>query len=221
MNFWRKGFGKAYQVNVEISHISQEIEAAFDSVSPVGYFYALRIGFAFPVGQGNRLSAPWVELYTRKGLFFSDPLVRWAYGQTGVLRWSDVPLDDPLDVLGQAKGYGMPYGCVASVAGKHATARRSIAILARDDREMTESELERVLDALSTAHADAAAPRNITQAELEALGMVKNGLRLKEIAFQLGVTEGAVKQRLKNAKNKLGATTSAHAASLASSLGLI
>ena len=221
MNLCRKVFGKGYQVSAEIRHISQEIEAVFESVSTVGYFYALRIGFAFPVGQGNSLCNPWVELYTRKGLFFSDPLVRWAYGDVGVLRWNEVPLDDPLDVLGQARELGLRYGCVASVSGKQGASRRSIAILARDDRDMTDAELEQVLDALSTAHADAAAPRNVTQAELEALGMVKNGLRLKEIAFQLGVTEGAVKQRLKNAKNKLGATTSAHAASLASSLGLI
>ena len=37
--------------------------------------------------------------------------------------------------------------------------------------------------------------------------MVKDGKRLKQIAHELGVSEGAVKQRLKNAKTKLGAAT--------------
>ena len=70
-------------------------------------------------------------------------------------------------------------------------------------------------------HAEMAPPKNLTMAELEALGMVKDGKRLKEIAFDLGVTEGAVKQRLKNAKTKLGAKTGTQAAALASQYGLI
>ena len=50
-------------------------------------------------------------------------------------------------------------------------------------------------------HIEKAPPRNITDAELEALRMVKDGMRLKQIAHSLGVSEGAVKQRLRNAKN--------------------
>ena len=70
-------------------------------------------------------------------------------------------------------------------------------------------------------HAEMAPPKNLTMAELEALGMVRDGKRLKEIAHLIGVTEGAVKQRLKNAKLKLGAKTGSQAAALASQYGLI
>jgi len=70
-------------------------------------------------------------------------------------------------------------------------------------------------------HIEMVPPTNLTAAELEALRMVKNGLLMKEIANLLGVTEGAVKQRLKNAKTKLGAKTSTHAATKATSFGLI
>jgi len=51
--------------------------------------------------------------------------------------------------------------------------------------------------------------------------MVREGLRLKQIAHDLGVSEGAVKQRLKNAKSKLGANTSAQAAAMVADFGLI
>lgn len=51
--------------------------------------------------------------------------------------------------------------------------------------------------------------------------MVKDGKRLKQIAHELGVSEGAVKQRLKNAKLKLGAATGAQAAARAAGFGLI
>ena len=64
-------------------------------------------------------------------------------------------------------------------------------------------------------------PSNLTMAELEALRMVKNGLLLKQIAAQLGVSDGAVKQRLKNARLKLNAKTGTQAASMATAYGLI
>ncbi|KMW60742.1 hypothetical protein AIOL_000907 [Candidatus Rhodobacter oscarellae] len=51
--------------------------------------------------------------------------------------------------------------------------------------------------------------------------MVKDGLLMKEVANLLGVTEGAVKQRLKSAKSKLGAKTGTHAATRATTFGLI
>jgi LuxR family transcriptional regulator len=70
-------------------------------------------------------------------------------------------------------------------------------------------------------HAEKAPPSNLTLAELEALRMVRDGLRVKQIALELGVSEGAVKQRLKNAKLKLGAQTGAQAAAMASEFGLI
>ena len=64
-------------------------------------------------------------------------------------------------------------------------------------------------------------PRHITSAEIEALRLVKNGHRLKQVAHELGVTEGAVKQRLKNARLKLEAKTGAEAISRAAAFGLI
>ena len=51
--------------------------------------------------------------------------------------------------------------------------------------------------------------------------MVKDGKRLKEIAHELSVSEGAVKQRLKNAKAKLDAKTSTQAATIAAQHGII
>jgi LuxR family transcriptional regulator len=51
--------------------------------------------------------------------------------------------------------------------------------------------------------------------------MIKNGQRIKQIAHELQVSEGAIKQRLKNAKLKLDAKTGPQAAALAAQFGLI
>ena len=62
---------------------------------------------------------------------------------------------------------------------------------------------------------------SLTPRELEVFSGLIGGERSKEIAFDLGVTEGAVKQRLKNAKVKLGAHTSTQAATMARQFKLI
>ena len=70
-------------------------------------------------------------------------------------------------------------------------------------------------------HAALSPPTNLTEAELEALRMARGGMLLKEIAHQLGVSEGAIKQRLKSAKVKLDARNSTHAIAKATQFGLI
>ena len=61
----------------------------------------------------------------------------------------------------------------------------------------------------------------LTAAEREALGLVRDGLLLKEIARELGISETAVKQRLKNARIKLKARNGSHAVSIAVKASLI
>ena len=63
--------------------------------------------------------------------------------------------------------------------------------------------------------------RFVAQDMRQALRMVRDGLLLKEIAAWLGVSENAIKQRLKNAKLKLGAKTISQAVSISVTYALI
>ncbi|KAA9009510.1 LuxR family transcriptional regulator [Histidinibacterium aquaticum] len=169
----------------------------------------------------NNLPREWVDHYTQNRFMLSDPVIRWVYSQTGAIRWSEIQIEDPQRILLQAKSFGLRYGLAVSVFDNNPEGQRSFGTFARSDREFDDAEI-RVLKAYVTRlHNEKAPPTNITQAELEALSMVKDGLRLKQIAHDLGVSEGAVKQRLKNAKRKLGAQTSAQAVTRAQEFGLI
>ncbi|MBE0414144.1 autoinducer binding domain-containing protein [Yoonia sp.] len=190
-------------------------------LAPSGHYIALRIGFAFPMEEVNALPEPWVAHYTTQRFMLVDPVVRWAYGNTGTCRWSALDQDDPRRVIAQAQTFGLRYGVVISVMDSGNNAQRSFASFARNDREYTDLEVKLLHAYVIRRHNDTAPPTNLTRAELQALGMVKDGKRLKEIAFELRVSEGAVKQRLKNAKLKLGAKTSTQAAALANQYGLI
>lgn len=190
-------------------------------LAPSGYYVALRIGFAFPMEEVNAFPPEWIMHYTRQRFMLFDPVVKWAYANVGAIRWSELTDDDPKRIIAQAQTFGMRYGVTVSVFDCNADAQRSYATFTLPDREYTDLEVKLLLAYLTRRHNETAPPTNLTKAELEALGMVKDGKRLKEIAFELSVSEGAVKQRLKNAKLKLGAKTGTQAAALASQYGLI
>ena len=190
-------------------------------IAPAGYYVALRIGFAFPVEEVNNLPAAWVSHYTEQRFMLFDPVVRWVYANVGVRKWSEISQDDPRNVMGQAQTFGLRYGAVVAVSDGNAQGQRSYGTFARSDREYTDLEMKLLHAYVKRRHLEMSPPTNLTQAEIDALKMVKGGLRFKQIAFELGVSEGAVKQRLKNAKSKLQANTSTQAAAIAAKHGLI
>ena len=151
----------------------------------------------------------------------ADPVLRWVYENTGCIRWSAISYDDPRSVLDAASTHGLRFGAAIGIVDTGAGGQRSFGTFAREDREFRSEEMAMLECMLATLHASRMPPSNLTRAELEALEMIKDGLLMKEIAGRLGVSEGAVKQRLKNAKLKLNAKTSTQAATLATGYGLI
>ncbi len=196
-------------------------EGEFSFLAPAGYYIALRVGFAFPLAEHNALPKRWVERYTHQGYMPYDPIMRWLYDNSGAARWSEITLQDPRGILLQARRHGLVYGVAISCAPMGAEGQRSFGSFARSDREFESGEIATLEAKLRRLHEATAPPTNLTRAELEALAMVRDGLLLKQIAARLGVSEGAIKQRLRSAKNKLGANTSSQAVSAAVGYGLI
>lgn len=191
-------------------------------LAPAGFHIALRIGFAFPLEEQNAFPTPWIEHYTSQRFMLFDPVIRWVYNSTaGATRWSEITLDDPRRVLPQAQTFGLRYGAVVSVTDKSKNGLRSFGSFARSDREFDDLEIRLLSAFIQRRHEETAPPSNLTEAELEVLRMIKYGQRIKQIAHELGVSEGAIKQRLKNAKRKMDAKTGPQAAAMASQFGLI
>ncbi len=193
----------------------------FATLAPAGYYIALRIGFAFPLAEHNALPTPWVDLYTRRAFMLDDPVMRWLYGHSGALRWSEITLPDPRGVLAAAATFGMRYGVAIAFDDPGPKGLRSFGSFARSDREYTDEEIAQLAERLEWLHVAMAPPTNLTAAELEALRMIKEGMLVKEVADRLGISDGAVKQRLKSARIKLGAKTRSQAISTATGYGLI
>jgi LuxR family transcriptional regulator, quorum-sensing system regulator SdiA len=208
---------------------SGDIDEGFDLVNddemktlaPAGYYLAIRVGFAFPLVEQNHLPEGWVKEYTASGLLMHDPAMAWAYRNTGVTRLKDLGENDTQGVLELAKNYGLNFGAVASCSEPDQSGQRSFGFFFRSDRDYSEGELERLHASLAASHIAHARPKNLTNAELETLSLVKNGVLMKEMACLLGISESAIKQRLKNARLKLNAKTGSQAAATATMLGMI
>lgn len=193
----------------------------FETLAPAGFYLAIRVGFAFPMVEQNHFPASWVREYTASGMIVHDPAMSWAYKNCGVARWSELGEEDSQGVLELAKTHGLNFGAVASCLDQGGGGQRSFGFFCRSDREYEAAELETLNEALVASHRAHTRPKNLTAAELETLGLVKNGLLMKEIACLLGISESAIKQRLKNARLKLNAKTGPQAAARATMLGMI
>lgn len=197
--------------------------AALDvaALAPAGHYLALRVSFHYPLTEVNALPGAWVETYRASGLMLSDPVFRWVHTEVGVSRWSAIGGDDPRAVLALAAEHGLRFGLAVSVLDPGRAGHRSWGTFARADREFDAAEATLLEAHVRARHQAHRIPTNVTQAEIDALRLLKAGQRLKQIAWSLGVTEGAVKQRLKSARGKLDARTAAEAISRAASWGMI
>ncbi|TFL18694.1 helix-turn-helix transcriptional regulator [Jannaschia formosa] len=194
---------------------------AFEEIASAGFYIAFRIEFLLPEFEHNSLPRPWVHKYTQQGLLMMDPVLRWVYCNAGSIRWSEVDIPDTSGVLGEAAKYDLNFGAAISLRDEDDPSIRSFGNFCRSDRELTSSEIEELGRRLELLFADLTAPDDVTEAETEVLAAIRDGELLKEIAFKLGISEGAVKQRLRSAKDKLGARTTPQAVSMASDYGLL
>ena len=190
-------------------------------LSPAGFYVALRVGFSFPEEELNQLPENWVEFYTTRGLVVHDPVMKWVYGNLGASRMSDITLPDPHQIRAKAIAFGLNYGAVISVMTPADRGRRSYGLFFRDDRDFVDPDLSSLHGIVKQLHTGTVEERSLTAAEVEALRMQASGLRLKQIAGELNISESAVKARLNNAKRKLGAKTLTQASSIAASRRLI
>jgi len=194
----------------------QAMRNQIDQISPAGFYVAIRVGFSFPEEEMNELPENWVEFYTTHGLVVHDPAMKWVYANTGAVRFSEIALPDPHHVRERAIVFGLNHGAAVSLTTPADRGRRSYGLFFRDDRDFEASDLVELQAIVSRLHSGTEVEHVLTAAEAEALKMQSEGLRLKQIAHEIGISESAVKARLNNAKRKLGAKTLSQAASIAS-----
>ena len=187
-------------------------------LAPKGYALGLHIRFASAHIMVQTYDPDWIELYTSRGYMLCDPLVSWGFSTTGVSRWSELGFPDPHNIFGQAATYGLNFG----VAVSHGpSTSRTIGGFAREDREFTDEEIARIAETVRLLHNEATPPDSLTAAQRHALRLVATGHRYTESAALLGISESALKARLKSARERLHARTTAEAIQRAQEYNLL
>ncbi|PRY24899.1 LuxR family transcriptional regulator [Aliiruegeria haliotis] len=189
-------------------------------LAPAGFHVAVRVGFAFPEYEWNTLPRAWVCVYTRDALMLYDPVTRWIYENTGSVRWSEIGLDDPRNVLALAANHGLTFGAAICVVDENEPGIRTFGTFARSDTDFTDEEIATLTAHLARLHRQEPIALILTDAEIETLRMLRDGLLTKQIAHELEISESAVKQRLKSVKTKLDARNTIHAVTIAERRGL-
>lgn len=192
--------------------------AKLADLAPRGYALALHIRFAAAHLMIQTYDPRWTEIYTEKGYMLADPMVFWGFGNDGTVRWSDIDLPDPHGILAQAATFGLKYG-VAVALGP--TSSRTIGGFAREDREFTDAEIATIAEIVNTLHEASTPPEALTPAQRMALRLVASGNRYAEAAALLGISESALKARLRSARDRLFVRTTAEAVQRAQEYNLL
>lgn len=189
-----------------------------ERLAPSGFFYALHIRFAMPLLNHQTYPQGWIDTYTEQAYALRDPIIAWGFSETGTTRWSEIETLDPLNILGQARAYGMIFGAAVSIGPMKS---RTIASAARSDREFTAPEITAFAALVNDLHQNTEPPTKLTTAQAEALRSVADGDRYAAAAAKLNISESAFKARLASARSSLLARTTAEAIQRAKDYRLI
>lgn len=179
-----------------------------NDMAPSGYSAGLHIRYASPLVYRKTFIDSWQKVYDDNAYALRDPTVFWGLGVKGATRWSAIKLPDPFDIMGKAHEHGLRFGAVISCGP---ITSRSIVGVARADREFTNEEIEAAAKVVKKLHVAAEPPTELTEAQIEALQLLSEGYRHTAAAAKIGISESALKARLKSARTRLRARTTAEA----------
>lgn len=192
--------------------------AKLDAFAEAGYHLAIHIRFSSPLLHFQTYDPAWVKRYTENGYVLRDPVVAWAFASKGATRWSNTPIPDPFGILKESQEFGLKYGVTVSTGPLKS---RTIANVARSDRELTDAEIAEIERIVVTLHEMVDESTRLTEAQIAALTLLANGDRHAAAAAKLGISESALKLRLSSARDRLMARTTAEAIQRAKDYNLL
>lgn len=184
----------------------QVIVAGIGALAPLGFGIALHVRCGRPILMWSTYCDAWRAHYRRHSYAMRDPAIIWGLRHTGVIAWADLEGAEQDCVLRQARAFGLMHGIVLSVGSPY---DRSIMGLARADRPFHAGEKAHALELLRKLHDETRSKAILTESQIEALRLVAGGMRYAAAAHALKISESAFKARLRSARSRFGAKTTA------------
>jgi len=201
--------------------LGKVLDTAFEElgeIAPAGYAAGLKLRFSGPALVRDTYPPAWKEHYAESLMAYWDPVVVWSLANTGHKRWSELRIPDPMNVMNKAREYGINYGVVISL-GK--ISKRSMLGISRSDREFTDEEIQRTIEIFTHIHELVTEAKSLTKNQAEALKLIAGGDLHSAASAKLGISESALKARLKAARQRLSARSTAEAITRAKEQNLL
>lgn len=205
----------------EMAHLDARLRA----IAPMGYTLVIHIRSLTPEHYVSTYPARWLEVYTERQYALFDPVSIWSRTNSGRVRWSEIRADSyspaSRHIMTLAREHGLIYGGGISRNRIEETGTLSCLFCAREDRELTDRELDEVECIFNQLLAAIESARPLSEPELAILSDLAHGMPYKEIAHQHGVSAETIKKRLERIRVLLGARNSVQAVAIATKRGLI
>lgn len=191
-----------------------------DAIATAGWIFAHRFSWSGPQVLHSAFPEEWRQIYSEKQYHYADPVVWWISAPQlsgmATARWSKIPrLGDPRGVMAHAQVFGLKFGMSSSRTLPY-IGERSFISACRSDCELSDNEIDVINTFFSfwVDYIENTKPQ-LTDAELEVIRYLGDGIGQAEIAAILGISESAVKKRINSALTRLNATNRHHAVKLA------
>jgi LuxR family transcriptional regulator len=195
-----------------------ELTLLMNRIAPDALKLTLRIEAGKPLRTITRIDEKIRRILMARNSALQDPAMAWGLNNDGFAPWSHGIIPDPYNNLDVLRRAGLPYGGTWAIGSR---SNRSVMSALRRDREFTLDEVISATNALCAAHAKMSDLRGLTPSQIEALSLVGSGERHARAAVILEISESGFKARLKSARARLGARTTAEAIRAARDLNLI
>lgn len=201
------------------------LDARLRAIAPMGYTLVIHVRSLTPEHYISTYPERWVSLYTERQYAMFDPVNLWARTHSGRIRWSQVQVENYSPASGlimeHAREHLLNFGCGVSRSLIEDFGTLSCLFCAREDRELTDGELDEVEGIFNQVLAAVEATRPLSDNERAILSDLAHGLPYKEIAHRQGVSTETIKKRLERIRALLGARNSVQAVAIATKRGLI
>ncbi len=202
-----------------------DAEERLADIAPMGYSLAVNVRLFTPEFYRTTYPDDWVKLYQKRRYALFDPTTIWCRFNDGQVRWSEIDLNALKDigghVLEQARKFDLNFGGCVARRGDEQPGIKSLLFGARQDRELSDTELSEMSRILKDIVEAAGSRAGLSEMELQALQDLATGLTHKEIADLRQISPVTVKKRLERAREILGARNAVQAIAIAAKSGLI
>jgi LuxR family transcriptional regulator, quorum-sensing system regulator SdiA len=127
----------------------REVLAHIGAICDTGFALAIHIRFTRSALLYRTYDPTWIEHYSEKGYFLSDPVVHWGLTNDGAVDWDALTEQDTEGVLSDAKRFGLANGWTFSVGP---ATSRTISGHTKSGKPFTPQERHTITTLVTRAH---------------------------------------------------------------------